>query len=85
MVFPRSDRQYALITDAATGTAETARGLGALITQKDEINNFFVISYASRQLKDHKNTIRHFCLNQLLQILFNEYIKGKKVHSLHRP
>jgi hypothetical protein len=35
MAFPRADRQYALITDAATGTADTARGLGAILTQKD--------------------------------------------------
>jgi len=26
MAFPRADRQYALITDAATGTADTAGG-----------------------------------------------------------
>jgi hypothetical protein len=28
MAFPRADRQYALITDAATGTADTPGGLG---------------------------------------------------------
>jgi hypothetical protein len=30
MAFPRADRQYALITDAATGTADSAGGLGAI-------------------------------------------------------
>jgi hypothetical protein len=29
MAFPRSDRPYALITDAATGTANFSGGLGA--------------------------------------------------------
>ncbi len=37
MAFPRADRQYALITDAATGTAG---GLGTILTQKDEFDNF---------------------------------------------
>jgi hypothetical protein len=32
MAFPRADRQYALITDAATGTSETPGGLGAILT-----------------------------------------------------
>jgi len=32
MAFPKADRQYALITDAATGTADTPGGLGAIPT-----------------------------------------------------
>jgi hypothetical protein len=35
MAFPRLDCQYALITDAATGTADTPGGLGAILTQVD--------------------------------------------------
>jgi hypothetical protein len=31
MTFPRGDRQYTFITDAATGTAETAGGLGTIL------------------------------------------------------
>ena len=54
MAFPRADRQYALITDTATGTADTAGGLGAILTQKDQFDHFYAISYASRQLKDHE-------------------------------
>ena len=34
--FPRTDCQYALITDAATGTADTPGGLGAILTQVDK-------------------------------------------------
>jgi hypothetical protein len=37
MAFPRADRQYALITDAATGTVDTAGALGAILTQKRQI------------------------------------------------
>jgi len=36
MAFPKSDCQYALITNAATGTADTPGGLGAILTQVDQ-------------------------------------------------
>jgi hypothetical protein len=62
MAFPRADRQYALITDAATGTADTLGGLGTIQTQKDKFDNFYVISYASRQLKDHEKNYSPFLL-----------------------
>jgi hypothetical protein len=48
VAFPRADRQYALITDAATGTADTPGGLGVILTQKDQYDNYYAISYASR-------------------------------------
>jgi hypothetical protein len=50
MAFPRTDRQYALITDAATGMADTPGGLGAILTQVDSDGKFYAISFASRQL-----------------------------------
>jgi hypothetical protein len=40
LAFPRLDHQYALITDAATGTAETPGGLGAILTQVDKDGKF---------------------------------------------
>ncbi len=40
MAFPRADRQNALITDAATGTADTPGSLGAILTQKDKYDNY---------------------------------------------
>jgi RNase H-like domain found in reverse transcriptase len=46
MAFPRSDRQYALITDAATGSADFTGGLGAILTQMDEHGNHYAISFA---------------------------------------
>jgi hypothetical protein len=48
MAFPRSDRQYALITDAATGSADFSGGLGAILTQMDKNGNHYAISFASR-------------------------------------
>ncbi len=62
MAFPRSDRQYALITDAATGSADFSGGLGAILTQMDKNGNHYAISFASRQLKDHeKNPLWSLC------------------------
>jgi hypothetical protein len=46
--FPRADRQYALIMDAATGTSDTPGGLGAILTQIDNFSNHYTISFASR-------------------------------------
>jgi hypothetical protein len=66
IAFPRADHQYTLITEADTGTADTAGGLGAILTQKDEFDNFYTISYASRQLKDHKKITLHSYWKQLL-------------------
>jgi hypothetical protein len=78
MAFPKLDQQYALITDAATGTADTPGGLGAILTQVDQDGNFHAISFASRQLKDYYSPL-------LLEVaaavwgmdFFNEYLKGK--------
>jgi hypothetical protein len=62
LAFPRPDRQYPLITDAATGMADTASGCGAILTQRDQFDNFYAISYASSQLKDHKKNYSPFLL-----------------------
>jgi len=48
MAFPRSDRQYALITDTATGTADFSGGLGAILMQMDEHGNHYAILFASQ-------------------------------------
>jgi uncharacterized protein YuzE len=54
MAFPKADLQYVLITDAATSTADTPGGLGAILTEVDKDRKFYAISFASRQLKDHE-------------------------------
>jgi len=89
MAFP--NRQYALITDAATGTADTAGGLGTIITQKDKFDNFYAISYRSSQLKDHEKKYSPFLLESAAAVwgmdTSNEYLKGKKfiLCTDHKP
>ncbi len=91
MAFPRADRQYALITDAATGTADTPGGLGAILTPKDKYDNYYAISYASRQLKDHEKNYSPFLLESAAAVwgmdVFNEYLKGKQfiLFTDHKP
>jgi hypothetical protein len=43
--------------DTATGNTDTPTpsGLGAILMQVDKDGKFYAISFASRQLKDHKN------------------------------
>jgi hypothetical protein len=83
MAFPRTDRQYALITDTATGTADMPGRLGAIHTQVNQDRKFYAISFASRQLKDHKKTTRWFYSKQQAAVWgmdnFDEYLKGKKL------
>jgi len=62
MAFPRLDCQHTLITDAATGTADTPGGLGAILTKVDKDSKFYAISFASRQLKDHEKNYSPFLL-----------------------
>jgi hypothetical protein len=91
MAFPRLDRQNALITDAATGTADTPGGLGAILTQVDKYGKFYAISFASRQLKDHEKNYSPFLLEAAAAVWgmdhFNEYLKGKKfiLYTDHKP
>ncbi len=68
MAFPQTDRQYALITDATTGMADTPGRLGGILTQVDKDGKFYAISFPFRQLKDHVNNYSNFFyLKQLLQ------------------
>jgi RNase H-like domain found in reverse transcriptase len=91
MAFPLTDREYALITDATTGTADTPRGLRAILTQVDQHRKFYALSFASRQLKDHKKNYSPFLLDAAAAVWgmdhFNKYIKGKKfiLYMDHKP
>jgi hypothetical protein len=58
MAFLKADWQYALITDAATRMVDTPDSPGAILTQVDKDSKFYKISFASRQLKDHKKNYR---------------------------
>ena len=91
MAFPRSDRKYALITDAATGTADFSGGMGAILTQVDNNGNHYAISFASRQLKDHEKNYSPFLLEAAAAVwgmeVFNEYLRGKQfiLFTDHKP
>ncbi len=91
MAFPKANQQYALITNAATGTADTPGGLGAILTQVDKEGHFYVISFASRQLKDHEKNYSPFLLEAAAAVwgmdFFNEYLKGKLfiLYTDHKP
>jgi hypothetical protein len=91
MAFPRADRQYALIIDAATGTADSPGGLGAILTQMDKQGNHYAISFVSRQLKDHEKNYSPFLLEAAAAVwgmeVFNEYLRGKQfvLFTDHKP
>ncbi len=77
MAFPKSDQQYALITDAATGTADTPGGLGAILTQVDKeettegsLNELFTVPTGSSS---------HCVGDGLLQ----REPQGQKIHLVH--
>jgi len=78
MAFPKANRQYALITDAATGRAYTPGGLSTILTQIDKEGNFHTISFASRQLKDHEKNYSPFLLEAAASVwgmdFFNKYL-----------
>jgi len=61
MAFPRSDRQYALITDAATGTADFSAGLGAILTQVDKMATIMPFPLLPDNSKIMRKIIHLFC------------------------
>jgi RNase H-like domain found in reverse transcriptase len=83
--------QNALITDAATGSADFTGGLGAILTQIDKHGNHYAISFASRQLKDHEKNNSPFLLEAAAAVwgmeIFNEYLRGKQfiLFTDHKP
>ena len=55
--FPRRNRPYSLIVDAASGDKEKDGGLGAILCQTNELGEMKVIAYASRGLQKHEKKI----------------------------
>jgi hypothetical protein len=86
MAFPSVNRQYTLITDAATSPANIAGGLSAILMQKDQFDNFYAISYAFRQLKDHRKKLlsipRQICCCSMGDGYFQQIPQKKKNHTL---
>ena len=91
MAYPRSDRNFALIVDAATGTGEVTGGLGAILTQIDDKGTFHAISYASRQTVTHEKNYSPFLLEMQAAVwgmdYFQEHLRGKRfiLFTDHKP
>ena len=89
--YPRQNRAYSLIVDAATGNDVTAGGLGAILCQTDEQGHYRVISYASRALIKHEKNYTPFLLEMMAGVWgmehFSTYLRGRKftLYSDHRP
>jgi hypothetical protein len=89
--YPRKDRPYPLIVDAATGSDNNDRGLGAILTQTDENGKVRVIAYASRALIKHEKNYTPFLLEMLAASwamdYFDTYLKGRKfkLFTDHKP
>ena len=91
MDYPRPDRQYALITDAALGDDLHPGGLGAILTQMDEKQQYKVIAYASRKLLKHEKNYTPFLLEMQAAIWamdhFYTYLRGRHFTLItdHKP
>jgi hypothetical protein len=89
--YPRRDRRYALITDAALGDDLHAVGLGAILTQTDAAGSHNVIAYASRKLQKHEANYTPFLLEMQAAIWgmehFETYLRGKHfiLYTDHKP
>jgi len=101
VAYPRPDRPFALIVDAAAGvtkinskgqrTFRQEGGLGAILCQPDHKGELHVIAYASRALAQHEKNYTPFLLEMLACCWgidhFDVYLKGRKfvIYSDHRP
>jgi len=89
--YPRKDRAYALITDAALGDDKKEGGLGAILTQINEKGEFCVIAYASRKLQKHEKNYTPFLLEMQAAIWamdhFSTYLRGRRftLFTDHKP
>jgi hypothetical protein len=85
--YPRRDRRYALITDAALGDDLHAGGL----TQTDASGSHNVIAYASRKLQKHEANYTPFLLEMQAAIWgmehFETFLRGKHfiLYTDHKP
>ena len=91
VAYPRKDRPYALIVDAATGGENNAGGMGAILCQQDKGGNFHVIAYASRSLQKHEMNYTPFLSEMMAAVWgmnhFDVYLRGKHftLFTDHRP
>jgi len=91
VAYPRSDRKYVLITDAATRTDKIVGGFGAILTQVDEKGNHHVIAYGSRQLRDYELNYSPYLAEMAAanwgMEYYKNYLRGKPftLYTDHKP
>jgi len=89
--YPRKNRPYSLITDAALGDDKNDGGLGAILTQQNEKGEHCVIAYASRKLQKHEKNYTPFLLEMQAAIWamehFSTYLIGRHftLYTDHKP
>ena len=89
--YPRRNRPYALITDAALGDDTHPGGLGAILAQINEQGEHCVIAYASRKLQKHEKNYTPFLLEMQAAIWgmdhFSTYLRGRHftLFTDHKP
>ena len=82
VAYPRRGLQYALTTDACTGTDQAPGGIGAILSQIDENGNHHALGYASRKLTDYEKNYTPFLL-EMAGCLWG--IEHFKYHLKGRP
>jgi hypothetical protein len=71
--------------------AATPKELGAILTQVGKEGNFYAISFASQQLKDHETNYSLFLLEAAATVwgmdFFNKNLQGKQfiLYTDHKP
>ena len=91
VAYPRKDRPYSLIVDAATGNGTSEGGVGAILCQQDAKEKYCVIAYASRALIKHEKNYTPFLLEMMAAVWamehFDTYLRGRKftLFTDHRP
>jgi hypothetical protein len=89
--YPRKNRPYALIVDAATGSMGNKGGLGSVLCQADDHGKLHVIAYASRALSKHEKNYTPFLAEMTACCWgiehFSVYLKGRKftLYTHHKP
>jgi hypothetical protein len=91
LVYPRADRPFSLMVDAATGDQTKPGGLGAVLLQTDDQGLDRVIAYASRTLNKSEKNYSAFLLETLAATWaiehFATYLTGRKftLYTDHKP
>ena len=91
VAYPRPDKPFSLIVDAATGGTDTKGGFGAILCQPSETGELQVVAYASRSLKDHERNYTPYLaeMNAAAWAIdhFDVYLRGRRftLYTDHKP